>query len=78
MKIANYSIKASNYNQRRPEKLKRIADILLASVLAVNPILLTIPDFNGKEWLLFGWNMFVTIFKLITKLISESDVYHNP
>lgn len=75
MKIANYSIHPKNYNQRTPVTLKKIADILLATILVIDPIMLTIPDFNGKEWLLFGWNMAVALFKLISKLVADDNIY---
>jgi hypothetical protein len=73
MKIANYSIAPENYHKKTPVTLKKIADILLATILVVDPILLTIPDFNGKEWVMFGWNMFVALFKLISKLVADAE-----
>lgn len=66
-----YTIHPDNYNKKTPVTLKKIADMLLVSILAIDPIILAIPDFNGKEWVLFGWNMTVAIFKLISKFISE-------
>ncbi len=75
MKLLNYSIAPKNYNKRTPVTLKKIADILLASILVIDPIMLTIPEFEGKEWLLFGWNMSVALFKLISKLVIDTNVY---
>jgi hypothetical protein len=77
MRISNYSIAPENYNKRTPGTLKKIADILLASILVIDPIILTIPDFAGKEWVLFGWNMAVALFKLISKLVTDINVYQN-
>lgn len=76
MRIANYSVHPKNYNQRRPEKLRRIADILLATILVVDPVMITIPDFPGKEWFCWSWNLFVVIFKFVSKTITDADVYH--
>ena len=75
MRVANYSIKTSNYNKRRPVTLKKVADFLLASILVINPVMLTMPDFNGKAWVLFGWNMLAALFKLFTKMISDDNIY---
>lgn len=73
MKILNYSFAPENYHKKTPVTLKKIADILLVSILAIDPILLTVPDFAGKEWLLFGWNMFVAIFKLVSKFVTDEQ-----
>jgi len=75
MKISNYSLAPENYNKRTPVTLKKIADILLATILVVDPIMITIPDFPGKEWVCWGWNMFVCLFKLISKMVTDADVY---
>jgi hypothetical protein len=77
MKILNYSIHPNNYNKRTPITLKKVADILLASILVIDPVMLTIPDFAGKQWVLFGWNMAVALFKLVSKLVTDNDVYQN-
>jgi len=73
MQILNskYSIKPENYNKRTPAILKKIADMLLASVLVVNPVIIAIPEFEGREWFIWGWNMLVVLFKLVTKTITE-------
>jgi len=77
MKIANYSVKASNYNKRTPVTLKKIADILLATILVIDPLMISIPDFNGKEWFVWGWNAFAVLFKFITKMVADEDIYTN-
>jgi len=71
MKLANYSIKPANYNKRRPEALRKIADILLATILVVDPVIIAIPDFEGKEWVCWGWTLFVVLFKFISKMITD-------
>jgi hypothetical protein len=63
MQVLNYSIHPKNYNERRPERLKNIADI----GLLVAGILELAPAFPGKEWVVF----IGIAFKLITKFISE-------
>jgi hypothetical protein len=74
MKIANYSIHPDNYNKRTPVTLKKVADTLLVSILAIDPLLQTqLPDFKGKEWVIFGWNFFVVIFKLVSKFITDEQ-----
>ena len=65
MKLLNsgYSIKAENYNQRRPELLKNIADLGLLVAMIVE----IVPEFPGRQWVVFAG----IAFKLITKFISE-------
>lgn len=75
MKLANYTISTANYNKRRPGTLKKVADFLLASILVVDPVIITMPDFAGKEWVCFGWNLFVVLFKLFTKTVTANDIY---
>ena len=78
MKIANYSIHPENYNRKTPVVLKKIADMILATILVVDPILMSVPDFNGKEWVTWGWNAFAVIFKFITKMVTDADIYQSP
>jgi len=75
MRILNYSIHPANYNCRTPVTLKKVADILLATILVVDPVMLTIPDFEGKEWVCWGWNLFVILFKFISKMVTDADTY---
>ncbi len=75
MKIANYSIHPDNYNKRTPATLKKIADILLASILVLDPVMIAIPDFQGKEWVVWSWNLFVVVFKFISKAVADDEVY---
>ena len=75
MKILNYSIHPVNYSKRTPVTLKKIADILLATILVVDPVIIAIPDFAGKEWMIWGWNLFVVLFKLISKMVTDDEVY---
>ncbi len=69
--IKGYDVDLVNYDKPTPKLLKKIADFLLATILVINPIMLTIPDFEGKGWVMFGWNMFVALFKLISKTVTE-------
>jgi hypothetical protein len=71
MKIASYDIHPANYTKKTPVTLKAIADILLSTILVVDPLILSIPDFPNKEWVLWSWNAFVVIFKLITKMVTK-------
>jgi len=71
MKIANYNIHPENYNKPTPALLKRIADVLLITIIAVDPLMAQLPDFEGKQWVTWGWNTFVVVFKLVSKLITE-------
>jgi hypothetical protein len=70
--IKGYDVHPANYNKKTPETLKRIADVLLLSMVAIDPILQTqLPEFKGKEWIILGWNIFVTLFKLFSKTVTE-------
>ena len=71
--IKGYDIHPSNYNKRTPVLLKKIADFLLATILLVDPLMMTVPDFQGKEWVLWIWNAFVVLFKFFTKTITEKN-----
>ncbi len=69
--MKGYTLKAENYHKKTPVTLKKIADILLATILVIDPVIIGIPDFEYKEWLIWGWNAFVVIFKYVTKMIAE-------
>jgi hypothetical protein len=69
--IKGYTLHPENYSKRTPVLLKKIADILLASIIVVDPVLQTIPDFEWRSWLIWGWNMFVVLFKFTTKFIAD-------
>lgn len=68
---SKYSIKPENYHKRTPLTLKKIADILLATILVVDPLMLSIPEFEGKQWVTWGWTAFVVLFKFVSKTIAE-------
>lgn len=73
--IKGYDIHPENYNKKTPELLRRVADTLLLSIIAIDPILQTqLPDFKGKEWVILSWNIFVVLFKLFSKTITEKIV----
>lgn len=69
--MKNVSFNLTNYSKPTPAKLKAIADFLLASILLVDPLLQSIPNFEYKEWTLWGWNTFVVLFKFATKFTTE-------
>jgi hypothetical protein len=74
MKLSNgYSISVENYHKPTPKWLKIVADILLGSILVLDPLIMSIPDFEQKEWILFGWNVFVALFKLVSKTITDAN-----
>jgi len=73
MKLANgYSASLANYHKPTPFWLKILADCLIGSIVVLDPIFLAIPDFAGKEWFLFGWNVFCALFKLVSKTITDA------
>ena len=61
--MLKYSITPKNYNARRPELLKNIADLGLLIAMIVE----LAPEFPGRQWVVFAG----IAFKLITKFISE-------
>ena len=64
----NYSIKPENYNKPTPVWIKFVADLLLfISMLLSFPEL---PDFPGKDWVVFGG----VAAKLLSKFITEHTV----
>jgi hypothetical protein len=69
-----YTLSTENYSKKTPVNLKKIADILLSSILIIDPVMISIPDFAGKEWLIWGWNMAVVLFKLISKFVADENV----
>ena len=76
MKVLNekYDIHPRNYHKPTPVGLKKFADRLLVIVLALNAVMLAIPDFPGKEWFIWGWNVFVIVFKLTTNTVTTNGV----
>jgi len=74
MKILNdkYDIHPRNYHKLTPSKLKGWADALLSTILVFDPIMMAIPDFQGKEWVMWGWNAFVVLFKFFTKSVTTN------
>ena len=63
--IKGYSISSENYNERRPEQLKNIADLGLLVAMIVE----IVPEVPGRQWIVFGG----IAFKLITKFISDKQ-----
>ena len=61
--IIMYSVQLKNYNKRRPEILKNIADLGLLVAMIVE----IVPEFPGRQWVVFAG----IGFKLVTKFISE-------
>jgi hypothetical protein len=75
---SNYGIKLSNYNKPTPLLLKYISDFLLVLIPVIDGLMMQIPDFHGKEWVVFGWNAFAVIFKMATKFIADYRVEKTP
>jgi len=72
-KTTSYTLKASNYHKPTPLYLKVVADVLVGSILVIDPILQTqLPEFEGKAWVIIGWNIFVALFKLTSKAIADA------
>jgi len=63
MQVSKFSVHPKNYNERRPELLKNIADLGLLVAMIVE----IVPEFPGRQWVVFAG----IAFKLITKFISE-------
>ncbi len=74
MKIlqSKYSISQRNYRKPTPAKLKLWADMgLLVGIAMGSDQFLNMPDFPGKEWIVWAIPWGAMIFKLITTFISE-------
>ena len=68
MKLANgYSVELSNYHKPTPLWLKVTVDIILglAGLMEVS-----LPDFSGKEWIVFG----AIVLKFIAKTITDTKM----
>ena len=63
MQVLKFSVHPKNYNERRPELLKRLADLGLLVAMIVE----IVPEFPGRQWVVFAG----IAFKLITKFISD-------
>ncbi len=59
----NYSVSLSNYSKKTPVWLKIVCDILLG-LAAIGEV--SLPDFPGKQWVVFGCIAFKFIGKTIT------------
>ena len=66
-----YRISAGGYNKPTPIVLKYIADGILTLIPLVDGIMLGLPEFPAKGWIIFGWSTFGVLFKFATKFISE-------
>jgi uncharacterized membrane protein len=71
---SNYSIKVNNYSKRTPETLKLVADLLLVLIPFVETISLTCPDFTGKKWVFWGIITVFSLFKIVSKFVSDHTV----
>jgi hypothetical protein len=71
MKIANYDIHPANYSKKTPVTLKAIADIILLTIVVVDPLINSMPDFQGQEWVKWIWTTFAVLFKFVTKMVTE-------
>jgi hypothetical protein len=69
--LSNYDLHPANYSKPTPVTLKKVADFLLATILIVDPLIISIPDFPQKEWVLWIWNAFAVLFKFVSKMVTE-------
>lgn len=69
---SEYHVSVKGYNERTPQILKYIADFIqYPLMLAGDGLIVALPEFENKIWWVFGWTAFCTIFKLITKFVTE-------
>ncbi len=64
------SVKLENYFKQTPAKLKAAADTLLGTILVIDPLMISMPEFPHKEWVVWSWNAFVVLFKFFTKFTT--------
>jgi hypothetical protein len=68
-----YTIESKNYYVKTPEKLKLAADIALALIPIVTSAELTAPEFPGKQWVFWGLITVLSLFKLVSKFVADSN-----
>lgn len=65
--------KLENYHKPKPKHWKAIGDTALYSIPIIDSIFMGIPDFEGKEWLIWGWSLLAAMVKIATKYISDVE-----
>lgn len=68
---ATYKLSRGGYHRPTPIVLKYIADAILTLIPVVDGIMLGLPEFPAKGWVIFGWSTFGVLFKWVTKFVSE-------
>lgn len=76
MKVLNakYDIHPRNYHNQTPPRLKKFADILILTIVAIDPVMTQLPDFEGKEWVVWGWSTFVVLFRIAVELVRKNGI----
>lgn len=68
------AISLSNYSKKTPATAKMVGDIMLFSAPLISAAIMAAPFTEPlKSWLLFGFNIFLVIGKIITKFVSSED-----
>jgi hypothetical protein len=71
-KSADFHVSIKGYHERTPLILKYIADFIqYPFMLAGDGIIAGLPEFEHKVWWVFGWTTLCSLFKLVTKFITE-------
>lgn len=66
------TLKVSNYYRKTPKLWKRLGDSALVGIPLISSAFMTAPlPEDIKLWLIFGCNILLAIFKIITKFIGE-------
>jgi hypothetical protein len=73
MQLGNdFSLKVENYAKRTPLTLKVFADICLLLIPITESAKVGCPAFPGKEWLFWGLITFFSLFKIVSKFVTNS------
>lgn len=66
------TLRVSNYYRKTPKIWKKLGDSALVGIPLISSALMGAPlPEDIKLWLMFGCNILLAIFKIITKFIGE-------
>ena len=69
------TLKVSNYYRKTPKFWKRLGDSALVGIPLISSALMTAPlPEDIKLWLMFGCNILLAAFKIMTKFIGEEVI----
>jgi hypothetical protein len=72
-----YSLGIKNYNKKTPSTLKLVADIMLVLIPVVETVSVSCPDFLGKQWVFWGIITAFSVFKVISKFVTDQSAATN-